>query len=77
MLYLCSEGAPTGAILTAGAGSFALARIVETEGAYLGQDVTPEEVRDAWDRIADPAGARAYAAAGEQTQKFLRKMQEG
>jgi NAD(P)-dependent dehydrogenase (short-subunit alcohol dehydrogenase family) len=77
VIYLCSEDAPTGAILTAGAGGFALARIVETEGAYLGQDVTPEDVRDAWARIADPAGARAYVAGGEQTQKFLRKLQEG
>ena len=37
VVYLCSEEAPTGAILTAGAGAFALARIYETEGVYLGE----------------------------------------
>ena len=33
VVFLCSEEAPTGVILTAGAGAFSLARIVETEGA--------------------------------------------
>ncbi|MEP6966541.1 MAG: SDR family NAD(P)-dependent oxidoreductase, partial [Pseudomonadota bacterium] len=36
VVFLCSEDAPTGAILTAGAGAFALARIFETEGVFLG-----------------------------------------
>ncbi|MDB5444708.1 MAG: HlyD family secretion protein [Phenylobacterium sp.] len=77
VIYLCSAEAPTGAILTAGAGAFALAQMVETEGVYLGQDVYPEDVRAAWSRISDPAGAKAYFAGGEQTQKFLAKMQAG
>src|SRR5215469_10991542 len=37
VIHLASEDAPTGAILTAGAGAFALARIYETEGVYLGE----------------------------------------
>lgn len=77
VVYLCSDEAPTGAILAAGAGTFALARIVETEGAYLGPDVQAEDVRDAWGKITDPAGAQAYFAGGEQTAKFMRKMQGG
>ena len=36
VVFLCSEDAPTGTVLTAGAGAFAVSRIVETEGAYLG-----------------------------------------
>jgi NAD(P)-dependent dehydrogenase (short-subunit alcohol dehydrogenase family) len=76
VVFLCSDEAPTGAILTAGAGAFALARIVETEGVYLG-DHTVEQVRDNWAKIADPAGQQAYVAGGEQTQKFFRKMQGG
>src|ERR1700761_5523894 len=35
VVYLASEEAPTGAILAAGAGVFALARIYETEGVHL------------------------------------------
>ena len=73
VVYLASEQAPTGAILTAGAGVFALAQLVETEGAYLGEAATPESVRDRWAEITDPAGAEAYPAGMAQAQKFLRK----
>lgn len=73
VVYLASREAPNGAILTAGAGVFALAQIVETEGAYLGTTAAAEDVRDRWDAIAEPAGAEAYPAGTLQTQKFLRK----
>jgi NAD(P)-dependent dehydrogenase (short-subunit alcohol dehydrogenase family) len=78
VVYLCSEEAPTGAILTAGAGVFALSRIVETEGVYLGEGgLSVEEVRDNWAKITDPTGQQAYVAGGEQGQKFFRKMSGG
>ena len=77
VVFLCSDEAPTGAVLTAGAGAFALARIVETEGVYLGHETTVEAVRDNWTRIIDETGAKAYVNGGEQTQKFFRKMQGG
>jgi NAD(P)-dependent dehydrogenase (short-subunit alcohol dehydrogenase family) len=73
VVYLASQDAPTGAILTAGAGVFALAQIVETEGAFLGAGASAESVRDAWSTITDPTGAEAYQGGGGQTQKFLRK----
>ena len=75
VVFLCSEEAPTGAILTAGAGAFAMARIVETEGVFLkGAELSVEGVRDHWAKIADEEGQKAYVAGGEQTQKFFRKM---
>ncbi|MDP3173224.1 MAG: SDR family NAD(P)-dependent oxidoreductase [Phenylobacterium sp.] len=78
VIYLASDEAPTGAILTAGAGVFALARMYETEGVYLGENgLSAEEVRDNWERISDPTGHQAYTAGGEQTMKFLRKVQAG
>jgi NAD(P)-dependent dehydrogenase (short-subunit alcohol dehydrogenase family) len=77
VVFLCSEEAPTGAVLTAGAGAFALARIVETEGVYLGHEASVEGVRDNWAKISDEAGAKAYLNGGEQTAKFFRKMQGG
>jgi hypothetical protein len=74
-VFLCSDEAPTGAILTAGGGAFAMARLFETEGVYLGEGgLSVEEVRDNWGRIADAAGQQAYTNGGEQTQKFFRKM---
>ncbi|MCA6233197.1 MAG: SDR family NAD(P)-dependent oxidoreductase [Phenylobacterium sp.] len=78
VVYLVSEEAPTGVILTAGAGAFAQARIYETEGVYLGEGgLSVEEVRDNFARITDPAGQKAYVNGGEQSGKFFRKMQGG
>jgi hypothetical protein len=65
-------------ILTAGGGAFAMARIYETEGVYLGEGgLSVEEVRDNWDKISDPAGQQAYVNGGEQGGKFFRKMGGG
>lgn len=78
VMYLVSEDAPSGAILTAGAGVFSLARIYETEGVYLGEGgLSAEEVRDNWDKISDPAGQVAYVTGGEQGGKMFRKMGGG
>src|ERR1700710_1249334 len=69
VVFLASEEAPTGAILTAGAGAFALARIYETEGVYLGEGgLSAEEVRDSWSKITDETGQKAYFNGGEQCQ---------
>lgn len=78
VVYLASDDAPTGAILTAGAGVFALARIWETDGVYLGTDgVSAEEVRDHWAKIENPEGQEHYEQGGGQTGKFMRKMAGG
>ena len=78
VVYLASQEAPSGAILTAGAGVFALARIYETEGVYLGEGgLSVEEVRDNWAKISAPEGQKAYVAGGEQGAKFFRKMAGG
>jgi NAD(P)-dependent dehydrogenase (short-subunit alcohol dehydrogenase family) len=73
VVYLASRDAPNGAVLTAGAGVFAVAQMVETEGAYLGRAASAEAVRDNWTNITKLAGAEAYPAGMAQTQKFLRK----
>ena len=74
VVYLCSEEAPTGAILAAGAGVFALARIYETEGVNLNADLTAEGVRDHWGEIGAETDQKAYFAGGEQGQKIFRKL---
>jgi NAD(P)-dependent dehydrogenase (short-subunit alcohol dehydrogenase family) len=78
VVYLVSEDAPTGAILTAGAGVFSLARIYETDGICLKEGgITAEEVAANWGKIADPAGQEYYEQGGGQTAKFMRKLQGG
>jgi NAD(P)-dependent dehydrogenase (short-subunit alcohol dehydrogenase family) len=73
VVYLVSEEAPTGVVLTAGAGVFSVARIYETEGAYIPEGGA-EAVRDAWDRITDPADQKAYVTGGEQGAKIFRRL---
>jgi NAD(P)-dependent dehydrogenase (short-subunit alcohol dehydrogenase family) len=75
VVYLASDEAPTGAILAAGAGVFALARIYETEGVNLGEGgLSAEEVRDSWDKISAEEGQKAYFNGGEQGGKIFRKL---
>ena len=77
VVYLASRDGPNGAILTAGAGVFALAQMIETEGVYVGAGAAAESVRDAWSNITDRNQAESYPAGGAQTQKFLAKIAVG
>lgn len=78
VIYLVSEDAPTGTILTAGAGVFSVARIYETDGICLKEGgITAEEIAANWATITDPAGHEAYEQGGGQTQKFMRKLAGG
>jgi NAD(P)-dependent dehydrogenase (short-subunit alcohol dehydrogenase family) len=74
VVFLASDEAPTGAILTAGAGVFSLARIYETEGVNLTGDCTAEAVRDNWDKLSDPTDQKAYLNGGEQGGKIFRRL---
>jgi len=70
--YLLSEDAPTRTIMGAGAGSFAVIRIVETEGINLPQaEWTPDAIAAHFKEIADMSTARALEGAFEQTQKYV------
>jgi len=72
VVYLVSEEAPTGVILTAGAGAFAMAQMCETRGVYLGEGgLSVEEVRDNWAKITDATGQEAYQNGNAQTMKFM------
>ncbi len=67
VLYLCSEDAPSGEIVSAGGGFYARARMVESTGAVLHGDVSVDDVAAAWDRIADMSKAKEYHQVGEET----------
>ena len=72
LVFLVSEDAPTKTILSAGGGSFAVARIYETNGvSLLPDEVTPEGVAEHWNEIAEVEGQQALEMGGLQTQKFL------
>src|ERR1700761_4771802 len=65
MAYLASEDAPSGMILTAAAGVFAAAQIMEPDGINLGHGAS-----------ADWSSAKHYGQGGEQNAKFLARVQE-
>ncbi|WP_370207400.1 SDR family NAD(P)-dependent oxidoreductase [Pararhodobacter marinus] len=70
-LFLVSRDAPTKTILAAGAGIVALPAITETPGVDLGPAPRPEDVAEAFDRIATQPGAEPLDAAWAQTRKFV------
>ena len=65
VVYLASEDAPNGVILTAAAGVFAAARIEETDGVNLGHKATAEDVAANWAKIADFSTAKFYFQGSE------------
>ncbi|PCJ43082.1 MAG: 3-oxoacyl-ACP reductase [Alphaproteobacteria bacterium] len=71
VLFLCGKDAPTGEIITAGAGTFARAQILESEGLFLGADATPEMIAESWDNLSDMTTARPYKQGADQSQKFV------
>jgi NAD(P)-dependent dehydrogenase (short-subunit alcohol dehydrogenase family) len=71
VLYLCSEGAPTGTIIEAGAGYYAKVHIVEGKGAKLGDKATVEDVAANWDAITDMSEAKPMAQGAEVTMKIF------
>ena len=77
-LYLVSEHAPTRTILAAGAGGYAAAQIMETDGLWLPEaERTPETIAARLGEIADFTTAKPLAQGGLQTAKFLKMAMEG
>ena len=69
---MLSEDAPTRTIMGAGAGSFAVIKIVESEGINLPEsEWTPDAVAAHFAEISDMSKARALQGAFEQTQKYV------
>jgi NAD(P)-dependent dehydrogenase (short-subunit alcohol dehydrogenase family) len=75
-VFLASDDAPTGVILTAGAGVFSAAQMIETGGINLGHDATADSVAANWPRIADFSSAKHYFAGSEQVAKIIARMQD-
>ncbi len=74
--FLASEEAPSGMILTAAAGVFAAAQMVETDGINLGQGATADDVASHFAQIADWTSAKHYGQGGEQSAKFFARIQD-
>ena len=77
VLFMVSEDAPTQTIVAAGAGAYAVAKIVETDSVWLPEDQqTPEGLAAHWEQISQ--GPETQLKAGfEQTFKMVGKAAEG
>jgi hypothetical protein len=74
LLYLVCEDSPNRTILAAGAGSFAVAKIYETDGINIPvAELSPEAVRDNFAAIADTSNQKELVAGFEQSAKFIEK----
>jgi NAD(P)-dependent dehydrogenase (short-subunit alcohol dehydrogenase family) len=75
VICLVAEDAPTGVVLIAGAGVFAIARMYQTAGVCLAPNgATAEAVRAAWSTIADPGDQSAYFNGDEQGQEVMHRI---
>jgi len=75
VLYLAHQDAPSGMILEAGAGYYSQVQVVEGQGAYLGGDVSVDDVAANIDRITDMSEARPFANGGDVTAAIFKAMQ--
>jgi NAD(P)-dependent dehydrogenase (short-subunit alcohol dehydrogenase family) len=71
VLYLCSDEAPTGTIIEAGAGYYAKVHMVEGKGVKLGDTVSVEDIARHWDEISDMGAATPFNSGSDLTTKIF------
>ena len=78
VMNLVKDDAPTGMILSAGAGAFSMAQIVETKGAFVGtgEALTAEAVEAAWGQITNTEGRGPFDNGGGHGQNIFARVQE-
>jgi len=76
VVFLASEEAPTGVILTAGAGVFSASETIETAGINLGHDATADTIAETWPRISDFSTAKHYITGAEQVTKIFDRLRD-
>ena len=78
VINLVKEDAPTGMILSAGAGAYSMAQIVETKGAFVGRGdaLTAEAVAAKWDEITDTSVQTHFEAGSGHGQNIFARVAE-
>jgi len=71
VVFLASEDAPTGNIVSAAAGAFSSAQIVESTGVNIGHSATADDVAANWSKISDFTGAKHFNMGGEHSAHFF------
>ena len=75
VLFMASEDAPTGVMLSAGAGVFAKVEISQAAGVgFAGEDINPDSIAENWSEISDMSDAKALFNGGEHTAHMFAKV---
>lgn len=76
VVFLASEEAPTGVIISAGAGVFSSAQIVESKGINLGHGANADTVAAHWSTISDFTGAKHFTMGNEHGAHLFERLQD-
>lgn len=79
VMNLVKDDAPTGMVLSAGAGAFSMAEIVETRGAFVGtgEALTAEAVAAKWDEITDRSHQEHFESGAGHGGNIFARVSEG
>jgi NAD(P)-dependent dehydrogenase (short-subunit alcohol dehydrogenase family) len=76
VLYLLSQDAPTRTIMGAGSGSFAVIKVLESEGVNFPEsEWSPDTIAAHFAEISDMSKAKALEGAFHQTQKYIAQVE--
>ena len=77
VIFMSSEDAPDGVMISAGAGVFAMAEIVHSEGIALkGDDLNADMLAEKWSEAADMTNGKALRSGAEHTAHIFKKLSE-
>ena len=76
VVFLASDDSPTGVIISAGAGVFSSAQIVESKGVNLGHGANADTVAEYWSKIGDFTDARHFTMGNEHGAHLFERLQD-
>lgn len=76
VLFMLSEDAPTGAIITAGAGFYAAVRTIEAQGVLIPGEVSADDVAAQWGQISDFDNYVTYESVNDGTGRVFKLLGE-
>ena len=77
VIFMASEDAPDGVMISAGAGVFAMAEIVHSEGIALkGDDLNADILAEKWSKASDMTNSKALRSGAEHTAHIFKKLSE-
>jgi len=76
VVFLASDEAPTGVIISAGAGVFSSSQLVESRGVNLGHGATADTVAEYWSKIGDFSNAKHFTMGNDHTAHIFERLSD-